>query len=100
MLRPNVFSQLAATCDEMGGQLAWFDTTQELDLLTQRFPEYRDDGFNGQLYTGRIIVGSGLSAICNKTIKVDKNITPTIKSSLHFIHPLAARFLNTVLMFM
>ena len=56
MLRPNVFSQLAATCDEMGGQLAWFDSTQELDILTQRFSGYRENGFNGQLYTGPVFM--------------------------------------------
>ena len=54
MLQPNVFDDLQATCDEMEGHLMWFDTTQEFDALSERFWEYREDGFNDRLFTGKI----------------------------------------------
>ena len=55
MLAPNTYDELQSTCDELGGQLTWFDTMQEFSVLTGRFSAYHPDPFNGFLYTGNFL---------------------------------------------
>lgn len=69
LLQPSNFPDLQATCHEIGGQLTWFDTTQEFDVLTGRLWDYHDSPFNDRLYTGRYFLTtcsfhSGLS-VCS-----------------------------------
>ena len=58
MLAANTFASLTSTCDEMGGQLTWFDTTQENDHLMGRVRSYRTADLQGHLYTGKVSPGT------------------------------------------
>lgn len=53
MLKPDSFENLTRVCDGIGGQLMWFDTLQEFDILSNRFGEYVSDYFLNGLYTGK-----------------------------------------------
>ena len=52
VLKADTFDGLAATCNSMGGQLSWFDTTQELIILFERLWYYPHSEFNDYAYTG------------------------------------------------
>ena len=53
-LRYNSFDNLVSICNEMDGQLAWFDTTQEFTALMGRLSNYTDD-FDGYITTGAYV---------------------------------------------
>lgn len=55
MLAQNTFAQQNATCNEMGGQLAWFDTTDEYDTLTDSIRSYSLP-FGTHLFTGNNVI--------------------------------------------
>ena len=52
MLEPAPFENQTRVCDEIGGQLTWFDTLQEFETLADRFYYYISDYFNNGVYTG------------------------------------------------
>ena len=54
LLAPDTYDRLYDICDELGGQLSWFESTQEFDHLSHRLWEYHPLDFNGRLWTGRI----------------------------------------------
>ena len=47
------FNSLTTLCDEMGGQLTWFDTLQEHTALMERLVYYQSE-FNDYLMTGML----------------------------------------------
>ena len=52
MLAPASYDSLKSTCDDMGGQLTWFDTRREYTQVMNRVRHYRRTDFNDHLYTG------------------------------------------------
>lgn len=53
LLAANTYESLTSTCNELEGQLTWFDTWQEYEALTGRLWYYDQSQFNGHLYTGQ-----------------------------------------------
>ena len=53
MLAPSDYFSLQNTCDGLGGELTWFETTQEFDILSEQFHHYVPDEFHDFLYTSQ-----------------------------------------------
>ena len=54
MLAADTFYNLTSKCNEMDGQLTWFDTTDEYNRLMNRVRYYDLAASNSHLYTGEL----------------------------------------------
>lgn len=69
LLAANDPYELKSTCDEMGGELTWFDTSREFNALMNRLQYYDHSDFNGHLYSGcHVNCKVHVSTFCPHTI--------------------------------